>query len=938
GPMINVETWNLNSAANISVRDELSVAAALWDLNDAANDDPASFGHTVIQSVYTSDEFEYEGDVFDDDCTFATFARAWVDTGQPTDANAAAAISQNTGFTFPPPSSSLAQNVQSLAANGLPEESVDYKWWNQLTTVVDNSQSMAFPTGKFNAVKMVLTEMVNDLGAEPEGTEFALHTFSNTSNGQAIFAGQFFSEDVLPLISNLSTTSGGDATCKVNALRALANAVEKDYGVDAWLFTDGDTNLSPAVGTITQLLHDRKVRASFALLGLCPPTATSMSIAADGLTAEEEQAYRILRGAARSYLGLASEETPGGVVPYLLTAIASGGQFLYVDESQLANAADVLQAQMTHSAGAGRWSDYVSDTPTYEWDKLATWEYNWIDASSGGTSHGIPGAPYYSVYIQFPGDRTIQGMPYYGQGPYTAVSAHKHGYLTFGRQPVGVAPANTQLPNPAAPNNAIYPFWDDLTDLVPCLSGAAPDAPQCQIPTTIYSKQAGEWFAIEYFRFPADGGKDTVTFEVLLNRDTGEIRFQYLDVPSPSGTSSATIGIENSTGSSGIEVGYNTAAKAASGMGYKFLPMPPQPAKTYTVTVDSLMGGLGFLLTGYSGSFEDLVVRYPNGTQVSCADTENVLCLNLGLVQYVQADADGRTGEWTATVNAGPTGSGTFSFTSFSVSALSVESFGDRSLSTGSASPLQVNLGQAVDDNHLTGWFRQPNDSPFGAPFTLYDDGAHGDGPAGDGLFGSDPYTPAGAGTGYLWVQGKLGGVDFVRADPVPYVFQPISVTALGDGANNGEETILQFVVQNHDSHSHCYSVYMQAPEGWSTSMPDTFFCLGPGVMQTLNVEAKMSSTSPNTLPSGTTGVVDIAVVEYEEGVMTDSASARVTRRRLPASILIDNRTDHLRPNGDTARLGFLVGDDQGVPVAEGTLVTLTASMGTILPSVGSTR
>jgi len=939
GPIVNLETWNLNSAANISVRDELSIAAALWDLNDGANDDPASFGHAAIQSVYTSDEFEYEGDVFDDDCTFATFARAWVDTGQPSDANAAVAISQNTGFTLPPPSSSLAQRVQSVASNGLPEEPIDYKWWNQLTTVVDNSQSMASPMEKFNAVKTVLTEMVNDLGAEPEGTEFALHTFNNTSNGQAVFAGQFFSEDVLPLISNLSPTGAGDATCEVNALRALANAVEKEYGVDAWLFTDGDTNLSPAVGTITQLLHDRKVRASFALLGLCPPPATSMGTAAEGLTAEEEQAYRMLRGAARSYLGLAAEETPSGVVPYLLTAIASGGQFLYVDESQLADAADVLQAQMTHSAGAGRWSDYVSDTPTYEWDKLATWEYSWIDARSGGTNHGTPGDPYYSVYVEFPADRYGQGMKYYDQGPYSAVRAHKHGYLTFGRQPVGVAPANTQLPNLALPNNAMYPFWDDLTDLVPCLSAAAPDAPQCQIPTTIYSKQAGDWFAIEYFMFPADGGKDTVTFEVLLNRSTDEIRFQYLDLlPAPIGTSSATIGLENGTGSSGIEVGYNTAAKAASGMGYKFLPMPPQPAKTYTVTVDSMMGGLGFLLTGYSGSFEDLVVRYPNGTQVSCADTENVLCLNLGLVQYVQADVDGRTGEWTATVDAGPTGSGTFSFTSFSVSALSVESVGDHTLSTGVASPLLVNLGQPVDGNHLTAWFRHPDDSTFGVPFALYDDGAHGDGPAGDGLFGSDPHTPPCAGTGYLWVQGKQSGVDFVRSDPVPYVFQPISVTALGDGADYGEGAILQFEVQNNDAHAHCYWVYMQAPEGWSTSAPAPWFCAGPGVIHTLNVTVRMSSASPNTLPSGSTGVVSFAIVEWEEAIMVDSASARVTRRRPPATILIDNRTGYLRPNGDTARLGFLVGDEQGVPVEDGTPVTLTFSMGTISPTVGSTH
>ncbi len=78
-----------------------------------------------------------------------------------------------------------------------------------------------------------------------------------------------------------------------------------------------------------------------------------------------------------------AEDVPGGIVPYLLTALNSGGQFLYVDSSQVEDAADILRAQITNSAGAGRWSDYVSDQPTYRWDELASWEYNWIDARYG---------------------------------------------------------------------------------------------------------------------------------------------------------------------------------------------------------------------------------------------------------------------------------------------------------------------------------------------------------------------------------------------------------------------------------------------------------------------------------------------------------------------------------------------------------------------------
>jgi hypothetical protein len=64
---------------------------------------------------------------------------------------------------------------------------------------------------------------------------------------------------------------------------------------------------------------------------------------------------------------------------------------------------------------------------------------------------------------------------------------------------------------------------------------------------------------------------------VLLNSVTGEIRFQYLNVPN--GASVSTIGIENSDGSRAVQVSYNDVGGASDGMGYKFTPAPPQPTK-----------------------------------------------------------------------------------------------------------------------------------------------------------------------------------------------------------------------------------------------------------------------------------------------------------------------------------------------------------------------
>ena len=146
-------------------------------------------------------------------------------------------------------------------------------------------------------------------------------------------------------------------------------------------------------------------------------------------------------------------------MPYLLTALNSGGQFLYVDSSQVADAADILRAQITNSAGAGRWSDYVSDQPTYRWDELASWEYSWIDARYG-TSWGNP---QYNHKLDIP----IPGYFQYFSGPYyDTVHVFEDGYLTLGLHEAYVY-NNTTLPNPAEPNSALYPFWDNIRPYCP---------------------------------------------------------------------------------------------------------------------------------------------------------------------------------------------------------------------------------------------------------------------------------------------------------------------------------------------------------------------------------------------------------------------------------------------------------------------------------------
>ena len=931
---IDVETWHTQTFTTTSLvtpNNELSVAALFWDLLDGNNDDQdrVSHGHPTIQDVYT-DEFNDQWG--DEECTVPAYFEAWQAMKYPADTDTAAVIVQNTGVLSPFTLAAASADEEpstfsptSLAAN---TASSAHQWWKHLVLISDVSKSM---TGtKLNAVKTVLTEQVSDIAQNStKGTEFSLYSFDNTkTSNKTLLAGKFYPELVTPAINSLTANSANDPNCPVESLRAMSQAIGPKQKGDAWLFTDGDALQSISVETLVKALNSRQMRGSFALLGDC-----------NSATPDPQD----VSGAAQNYLGLGANATqPGGIVPYLLTALGSGGQFLFVDPGQMEAAADILRAQLSHSAGAGRWSDYVSTNQSYLYDKLTPSEFKWIDTTpaAGGTNRGTPNP---SVSVPLPSPFT-----YFNSSQSTA-QVYRYGYLTFGASPQTVQLNNTTIPNPLLPNTALYPLWDDLYWNNPpavAAAGSAPaDADALQVDVT--TKSVGDWFAISTIGTSSTEGAQRA-YQVLLNSQTGEIRFQY---KSDINSSTATIGIENPTGTIATQVSFNDLNGAKNNMGYKFTPALSQPSRTYTVSVDGLTSSVGFLLTGYSGNFASLAVRTPNNTLISCADSANVLCITSGLVQYVQVKVNGRKGNWTATVAPGNKGVGTFTFSAIGASTVTPASSNDRTLSVG---PQFINLNLENDGQpltrslaagQLTGRFTTPDGKPFGSTFTFYDDGAHNDGAPDDGRFGSDAFTPPGAGVGYLWVEGTLNGEPFSRSDSTPFNFQPLEVTSLGDGANYGDITPLSFSIKNSDTVTRCYDRATEVPSGWAAEWNMTLgeklfgLCLSAGETVSRTVDIKMAATSPNTLPSGAVGDIIVTFIEREAGTSSDSATASVTRHRLPAYITIDNRNPSggLRPNGiDSAALKITALDDQMVSVAEGTSVRLDRTMGVISPTQGT--
>ncbi|MEZ4617427.1 MAG: hypothetical protein R2867_18215 [Caldilineaceae bacterium] len=563
----------------------------------------------------------------------------------------------------------------------------------------------------------------------------------------------------------------------------------------------------------------------------------------------------------------------------------------------------------------------MSNYFTYRWDRLDSWEYRWIDATSGGAYLGEPNNQ--GLFVRFP-----QAFPYffitesgylYDSGFMVMGSNHDLGSPSLS---ILSGPLDWKLCGPAAAATANQPD--------------SPNATNCDYRVNAYSKQEGDWFAVT--TTGTTPNSQPRAYQVLFNAKTGEIRFQYQSVTSTD-ASNARISLNDSqynffAGS--VEVADKSPTGAANGMGYKFTPAPAQPTRSYTVAVDSLMSAIGFLQTGYSGSFGTMQVQRPDGSAVDCNDTANVLCvtLNNGLVQYVQVNTKGQNGIYIATISVGNSGQGTFSFNALAASAINVRTLGKRTLSL-SPHAFQVDLGRTADGNTLHGWLQTSVGTRLGNNFQLYDDGAHNDGAASDGLFGSDAFTPSAASVAYLWTQGEVGGVAITRADPTPFNFQPVEVAPVQANIEGyyDDAVNVAFTLTNQDSVRHCYVPQFDTPDGWySSTLFTPSFCVPAGGTATPTVDVGRDSTAD---ANGETGAVIATFTEAEAGRIISGDRAQVSLFRKPAGIEFDNRWTFatLRPNNsDTVSMTVKLLDDQGALVARSLDVTyqIQTTLGTV--------
>ncbi|RQV99350.1 hypothetical protein EH220_01865 [bacterium] len=179
------------------------------------------------------------------------------------------------------------------------------------------------------------------------------------------------------------------------------------------------------------------------------------------------------------------------------------------------------------------WSGILSDWTVID-SRESSLEYVWRDISSEGTeidfSTDDQNLGPYSIGFTF---------PFYGQN-FTTYRISANGWLSFTATDAGESSYNnTGLPNSSAPENLIAPWWDDLS----------PHRTGCVV--TRYTSGTDS-LIISYENVESYQYEGLYNFQMILLA-SGDILFQYGDMGANRLTS-ATIGLQNSTGSAGLQI------------------------------------------------------------------------------------------------------------------------------------------------------------------------------------------------------------------------------------------------------------------------------------------------------------------------------------------------------------------------------------------------
>ncbi len=244
------------------------------------------------------------------------------------------------------------------------------------------------------------------------------------------------------------------------------------------------------------------------------------------------------------------------------------------------------------------------DEPTYVWrdsNEPRGPEFDWVEISEIGTMLSLWEDD--SEVVDLPFD-----FPFY-RDTKTSIRICSDGYITFGTK--GDAWSNKPIPTADEPNDLIAVYWDDLNPPKAPAGGGV----------FYYYDAASNRFIVEWCKVPRDYDNGQYTFQAILYPD-GRIVCQYLNMEFSHHhySGKGTIGIENATGTDGLEVLCDTRDYMTNNLAIEIKPqrgwlwnwpeqgeLAPGESMDLDVTFDLEQVASGFL--------EGAIVFYTNDTR-----------------------------------------------------------------------------------------------------------------------------------------------------------------------------------------------------------------------------------------------------------------------------------------------------------------------------------
>ncbi|MEU5060209.1 MULTISPECIES: S8 family serine peptidase [unclassified Streptomyces] len=204
---------------------------------------------------------------------------------------------------------------------------------------------------------------------------------------------------------------------------------------------------------------------------------------------------------------------------------------------------------------------------------------------------------------------------------YRSATATIKGVLAFGT--TSVTSANIGLPATSVPNGALYPFWDNLQIDTSSSTSGVYWATQGTAP---HRSVVVEWRDLQFISAPAQ----RISFSAVIGED-GSVSYHYKDIDSGSyeNGSSATIGVEDHTGTDALQYSYNepvvangltvsfSTAKSAVIAGTVTDDNDGKPVEGATVKVGQ---GGSDIATGTTGADGSYLLQVPADSKESAYD------------------------------------------------------------------------------------------------------------------------------------------------------------------------------------------------------------------------------------------------------------------------------------------------------------------------------